>query len=355
MMAPAALVEQPPGQGRGGQPLRVAALLRMQQTQGNRAVQRFLQHAAPAAAATPAVNQVGRTAGPVIQRYQTYTRKMQKPDIWNVGNAAVRVSDDGRMAVAKEDKYGSQRLWAEPTLIKDASQQLELAESVIRLKKWSGRSTLSGPAPDGSGAKTLAPVIPKNLATGTKGSKMTIWADCGKSACDVGGKGRGMGQGDRAAVYMDPAGKQASTTAHGPTRMKWQIMLEHFDTKIDSAKLNALLKKLNKAESDYGSETDAAKLKALENEIGLLELKIEDVIFAPYNALSDKKKEAFDKRAGINRYAAPSVGQAYTISTGGSAKPGYEDSTWNFHWAGVIMTSGGDTVTLENYATGVPD
>ena len=61
----------------------------------------------------------------------------------------------------------------------------------------------------------------------------------------------------------------------------------------------------------------------------------------------------FDKKAGINKFAAPGVGGGYTISSGGPDYPG--KATWNFHWAGVVMVSGSDRMTLENYATGDPD
>lgn len=69
--------------------------------------------------------------------------------------------------------------------------------------------------------------------------------------------------------------------------------------------------------------------------------------------MSPEDKEKFDKDAGINKYAAPEVGEGFTMSTGGKDYPG--NRTWNFHWAGVVMTSGCDRVTLENYAVGDPD
>ena len=70
-----------------------------------------------------------------------------------------------------------------------------------------------------------------------------------------------------------------------------------------------------------------------------------------YNKLPPKTREYLDRRTGINRWANPEVGQAYTISTGGSPVPG-RDEPWNFHWAGVVMKSDDsrDNVTLENYS-----
>ena len=68
--------------------------------------------------------------------------------------------------------------------------------------------------------------------------------------------------------------------------------------------------------------------------------------------------------------ADPEIGEAFHMSSGGDAHPGLvkhnqelraaqaqgdrldEDpmGTWNFHWAGVVMKSAGDTMTLENYS-----
>jgi hypothetical protein len=71
---------------------------------------------------------------------------------------------------------------------------------------------------------------------------------------------------------------------------------------------------------------------------------------AAYDALGPAEKDAFDRKAGINRYAAPELGEGHTMASGGNNYPGM--MTWNHHWGGVIMVSGGDRVLIENYATG---
>jgi hypothetical protein len=78
-------------------------------------------------------------------------------------------------------------------------------------------------------------------------------------------------------------------------------------------------------------------------------------VMKPYDTLAPTAQEAFDQKIGINRYANPSVGEAYTLSSGGpnkKEKGGADVKTWNFHWAGVIFksTTASDNVTLENYA-----
>ncbi len=82
---------------------------------------------------------------------------------------------------------------------------------------------------------------------------------------------------------------------------------------------------------------------------------IDDLVVAAYQKLSPEERDTFERRTRINRYAMPEIGQAFAISTGGRKrnvqKPSGEiQTTYNVHWAGVVMKSGGDTVTMENSA-----
>jgi Domain of unknown function (DUF4157) len=78
-------------------------------------------------------------------------------------------------------------------------------------------------------------------------------------------------------------------------------------------------------------------------------------VMDPYYTMAEPDREAFDKKIGINRFANPKVGEAYTMSSGGANKKksnGEDERTWNFHWGGIAFksTNGADNVTLENYA-----
>ncbi|HEX9989536.1 MAG TPA: hypothetical protein VGE45_13795 [Chloroflexia bacterium] len=257
------------------------------------------------------------------------------------------------MAVAQADIAGSQKFWAEENLIVSASNELKGAESVITLRPAKGGKTptLKGKAPDKSGDKTLKKVIARNDKTHTEGEgRMEIWADCGKAACDVAGGGKGTGSNNRVALFTNKTSKSVRTKPGGPARMKWEIMRNYFDDKIDQKKLGDLERELSRLKGSLSKEKDANKIEDYKSRIKGKEKEMEPVIFAPYNNLTADEKDKFDEKAGINRYAAPKVGQAYTISSGGAPKPGKK--TWNFHWAGVVMKSGGDSVTLENYAVG---
>lgn len=248
-------------------------------------------------------------AGATLQCYTDKSVITQAPDDWNAGKA-LRISDNGNMAVAQDSSYGSHDMWALPSLITSANTALTAKKSVIRLK--SGSKSLKGDAPDASGTKTLSNVVPENIANKTTGTNMTIWADCGRSGRDIMGAGRGTG-------------KNYSNMTGGYTKERGAV-----------GKFFGL---------SASRSTSASSPSAMASEIyRSLGGK------AAYDALSDVEKEAFDSSAGINRHATPSVGEGYTMASGGANYVG--KMTWNFHWAGVVMVSGGDSVTMENFATG---
>jgi hypothetical protein len=64
--------------------------------------------------------------------------------------------------------------------------------------------------------------------------------------------------------------------------------------------------------------------------------------------LSDMAKDLLSKKYGINKYAAPKVGQGITIGSERDAPGGTTDG-YNFHFALNLMASGQDYVTLEDY------
>ncbi|MFP2934219.1 hypothetical protein ACLESO_55685, partial [Pyxidicoccus sp. 3LG] len=100
------------------------------------------------------------------------------------------------------------------------------------------------PAPGGGAVRTLSRVEPENLATGTAGNTMNIWADCGRSGRDVMGAGRGTGKNfdEMTARYrkyetpgfftklfdMDWSGRprlvEKETSAYSPDTMKAEIL-----------------------------------------------------------------------------------------------------------------------------------
>jgi hypothetical protein len=249
----------------------------------------------------------GSRVAPALRPYTEVPVAAQTPKNWQVpSKLPVRVAADASMAATQDGAYGTHDAWALPARVTAANAVLAAQKSVIKLNLAGG--TISGPAPDGKSTVTLTKIEAENTETGTKADTMKIWADCGRAARDVIGVGKGTGSnsGNTTAVYEG----NKTTTASGsdPVAMKDEIMKQ-----------------------ELGGGTDAA------------------AGWKAYNAMTPAQKDAFDKKVGINRYAAPGVGQAFNMSTGGKH---FSDvsMTWNFHWAGVVLRSGGDVLTLENYA-----
>jgi hypothetical protein len=175
---------------------------------------------------------------------------------------------------------------------------------------------------------SLVKVDPENTANGTKGDTMELWADCGKSGRDVMGAGEGSGGGSM---------KAAATVPHEPT---WMESAVEYATGTKPP-----------ATEEY--ETSASGPNAMKNEILVRILGGTPAqAWAKYQAMSKADRDKFDEQAKINRFAAPHVGEGFTMRSGGANYPGY--TTWNFHWAGVVLASGHDRVTLENYSVNDP-
>jgi len=292
-------------------------------------------HVAGARAARGDVAEVSGTAEVGdVHLYTPLKLEEQEEKAWDA-QMPLRVSDDGHMAVGEEGSYGSHSFWTEPGLLNAANAALASNKSVMKLT--TGTEKLVGQAPDGTGERTLLEVIAENRATGTKGDDMTLWADCGRSFRDVAGVGEGTGK------------NYERTTAV----FNWK---KNPDPKV-LAKFLAIMKKIGLEAPVAGNASGEAETRAyspenMKNEI--LSRFMEGGDISLYEAmekhLSKEEMQILDEFMGINRFASPQVGEGYTISTGGENFEGKK--TWNFHWAGVVMKSGGDNVTLENYATG---
>ena len=346
-----------------------------------------------------------------VQCYKQYpaggTQDAAKKDHWKSPGAALRVTEDGSAAVEQPSMFGSDRLYILPSRLSTINATLG-AENVP-LKFATAGGTVKGAPPSdlSKGMQTLSQVKPVQVADPTKAA--SIPDDCGKAAHTVTGA---KAEGKRLkAEYSDPAGGQQNVNATHPEIMKLEIMASHFGAQIaDAPKLVAEAQtELNK-ELYYGNRITRKqheKLKTLGDKVQaavdafkaanaagdtagmnaartkyqtakaaldaflaqkeattgltLLELfqrhatayqekmKRIDAIMKPYNALDANKKEAFDQKAGINRYANPDVGEAYTISSGGAP---LSSKTWNYHWGGVIFksTTGSDNVNMEGFA-----
>lgn len=310
----------------------------------------------------------------------------------NVGGDLTRMADDQTAAVTQESQYGSHELFAEAGLIANAQQKLKAVESGIELQIADG--TLKIPQANGGG-RTLKQVWPRNKQNLTGGIQrptskekidalvagkpvpqpkvkmMQLWADCGKS------NGVVLGGTSRRAVFEAQTDDTVETTQVGsPAKMKAQVLMKILTEVAELAE--AELKKLGAKDPDRPAyESDIKRIRDAEKQVqvkweAVAELlkkaatdddwaklrraydQIANDVLTAYHSFSPADRDTMNRNAGINEYANPEIGQGFTISSGGAKVPNH--STWNFHWAGVILKSadGADSVTLENYAVGDP-
>ncbi|HEU0016096.1 MAG TPA: hypothetical protein VFQ45_20630 [Longimicrobium sp.] len=236
----------------------------------------------------------GRAVAPALRHYTDFPAAAAAgTGQWSIGSDA-RVADNGQMVTSVTDRH---KAFADPALIEAADLVLRAKQSGVRLR--AGAAGPSGPAPDGSGNKSTVEVVPQ-VRTMTAGGE--VWTDCGRMSREV----QGATGTDTPArgFYRDGGGTERETTAGAPTRIR------------DEALVGA------------GLGTDAASARAA------------------YHAMDPAARDAFDQAHGINRYAAPGVGESFmSVRNDAMTTLGY-----NFHWGGVVMVAGGDRVTFENFA-----
>lgn len=222
---------------------------------------------------------------------------------WAIGKNA-RVGDQGRTVTPVAQTHEA---YADPALIVESNRILKAKKSGVELEP--GSPGPSGPAPDGSGTKSTVQV--KYKIAGDPEGNAQYPDDCGAAARETMGEA-GKGSLPR-AVYRDAAGyRQQTAGSYDPADYRDEIYLR------------------------TGLGTTVAEARAA------------------YDAMSPAARDAYDRRHGINRYAAPGVGQAYTRRTADHLVTDPEEAGYNFHWGGVVLVAGPDRVTFENYVDDDP-
>lgn len=282
-----------------------------------------------------------------------------------------RHADD--FSVVTDSKHG---LYAETGKAATATAVLQGLGSSIELKEtaasenfWEGNRLWK------TRKKTLKKIEAKNTKNNNEGDDMTLFADCGKACAEV------IGGSNRHAVHK-PTDHTTISTGEGiashrggmnyasgnPNGMKIEIMQkklaeEYHHYKTDLGRKDAIHKIFNDAipfhltlenyVNKYKDPKDTT-VTTLDGYWPLLNQLAEHYLKED-NAKEELTRDAIGNYLGINKKANPSVGEGYTIATGGQNVPGAR--TWTFHWAGVVMESNDnkDKVVLENYAVGDPN
>lgn len=304
-----------------------AALEAEADVMGQRALQ-AASMALPALAATPQAAQAATPAAHgTVQRFTATVRKTRD---W-------RIADDNTMAVRQDSAvYGGRYFYADSSLISASDAVLKSQKSALQL---TGGGTLAFNSPATGAAFHLTRVVPTNRIDGSTGNARTSgmqWQqDCGFAANTV---MQGGGRKTK-AVYQLP---EANSSAWFWTKLK-----AHKRRKVAGIKETPTV--------DYGTVYSTHRGVDFYSPHKMLDDVLADALqlgptaaWAAYQALSTADKDGFDRSVGLNQYATPDVGEAYSIVA--NKDEVIDQGVWNFHWGGVVMKSGGDTVTLENFA-----
>jgi hypothetical protein len=323
----------------------------------------------------PAANLEGHQPAPVdgsavVQRYVPFNANQAGVATGGAFTKAVRVSSDGTVAVAQDNIYGSQDLYVDDcgALIASANETLQQRKSPLVLS-ISGHHKLSDPeARTGADPIEMSKVTFENSRRTKPKEKTSLPADCGQAAHEI------CGAENLIAIYTHD-GNPERTETDNPLLMKFEVMLRVYEKSIrggsgrlEEAKrmidqmggMRALASEFAASRTHRGSS--AKKARVAEGKARELEEKLEaleEEFMRYYRRLSPEKQDELDKTLGINRWANPEIGEAYTTSSGGEEHAGMPEgaSTWNYHYAAVVLKSsdGSDAVALENYATRDPD
>lgn len=286
------------------------------------------------------------SGGTQVQRYvaQTYNGLPGK------------ASDDGGALVVKK-----RTLYAEASLVSTANATLKTVGkngSHIKLVEDTGDTitqngkTLNAVQPgwvthaagDGHHSGVTGANTGGADSEGATSGQMALWTDCGRSSGAVTGS---QLTGDRSVVYKNGGTEKTSKGFDDPSQ-KYHTAPHNFTNQVYTELLPGFMAdtKNHKFLTSGVHYTESGGVKTIVTITGAKHAK------ELYAQMSDDGRDAFDRAAAINHYANPSIGESYTMATEANM-PGFKETsakTWNFHWAGVIMKSGPDNVTLENFA-----
>jgi hypothetical protein len=242
-----------------------------------------------------------------------------------------RLGDEGRTLT-----MGGKEAYAEAGLIMGANSILRSKKSGVTITAGGGGMTV--PVPNEKGTmRSLAKVDAKFETDPSPWGYPDFYDDCGRAAREIIGP---SGQDVTPTSVIKDARGRAVEAPEGQLLKK--------DPREIIALALYMQQEMQKIEG-FGEMTRKEQAEALK--------EIRD----RYAALSsDEKKELVEKmltrltkhpdlarRLGLDEFAEPEVGEAYTIRDVRTSKAEEGD----YHWAAVIMVAGGDRVTLESFTT----
>ena len=279
-----------------GDPRLVAGLARrLQGTAGNQAVQRLAMQSRQ------------------LQRF----KDTDKTGDWRAvtgGNAMGKIADTGETLT-----FSTHEAYATPDLIQKSAGMLAIKDSGVHL--FATGVTKSVEAPDGS-RKDLRGL---GVSIKTSPTSNTLSGDCREAALDVAGKGPGGGP---EKLTITEGGQLVEIEGEKGDASDAAVRAMLIDKKVHETANYASLDDASRRRLHKEATKDVDSMKRAEREA------------ARGMAISDDRA----KEIGIDHYANPGVGDAYTAVTAPAPLP----NQYRFHFAAVIMSTGNDRVTLEN-------
>jgi hypothetical protein len=170
-----------------------------------------------------------------VQCFRDYNRAGETDDKggvhWKAAGSALRVAEDGTMAIAQDSIAGSQEMYIDSGRVATANADLAAATAPLRLTLQGGSVSGGTPNQFDKGSKTLKQVIPVEAKDGT--TRMTTPDDCGNAARTVTGA---VAEGKQLkGSYQGADGAEKVSRYGDPALMKYEIMVEHFAAQIPDA------------------------------------------------------------------------------------------------------------------------
>lgn len=287
----------------------------------------------------------GGAATTAVQRYQRQQVEGQRSKVSGTGLSAVVPSqklfaDSSLVATANAALKSVGKQGSHIKLVEDTKQRVKPKQKQLNrvLPVWVPHKD------DGNHASCSTANDGGKDSNGDKGDDLALWTDCGNASGAVTGS---QLNGDRKVVY-NKDGKEQVSAGFDDKKQTYHDAPHNFSNQVYFDLMPGFI--ANPANSAYLFKdkhyTEAGGKRT--------PVPIPDALTAKtlYHELKLAGRDAFDKAAGINHFANPNIGEAYTMATEANM-PRFKkagDMTWNFHWAGVVMKDGSDNITLENFA-----
>ncbi|NJK31933.1 MAG: DUF4157 domain-containing protein [Deltaproteobacteria bacterium] len=251
-----------------------------------------------------------------------------------IRNTKYRISDNLDMAVAQNptSTVGSQVAYGYWDLVDRAAAKLDdLDSEVIMFTDPADRLPVGSPDLPVADLERIR-IQPRSAVDDP--DRQGLWpTDCRLAAHWVTGA---IHTPERLRVRVGQGGAHAIDDSEHPAIQAARVYISLYPDEVDMKRFNEFVKAAKAAESRRDSEAYNASARAAL-----------DVAMEPYKMYSGDLAEEDAEAAGLDRHALPRLGEAYAILSAG--QPIEDKLTWNYHFAGVIMTSGNDRMTLENY------